>query len=162
MWAICNITADEMACQAMVLSLPYLLTPILVLIGIQSQPLCCAFASYDVAVSVAPIPSLPAALPPPPYGGGGQPCSHPDRADQRGAVIVRHMENVADFPSLSLMRHVAFTLSNLARLKIVPHLRTAVLRMITFAFADLIQSPDETIILDICSTLITICQLGTL
>lgn len=159
-WAICNISSDETGCHYLLTNLPHFFTPLLNSIGINCVRLNSAF--------VSPTPSgttLAASTPPfTPFSTSSftqsqdvvndgadsllQPCEHvPDRIANR------------NYPSLSLMRYVAFTLSNLARLKSAPNLRICVLKIIVFAFADLMQSPDDMVGLDICSSLISLCQI---
>jgi len=60
-----------------------------------------------------------------------------------------------DNPPLSTMRHVTFICGNLVKSKCISNL--SFISCILHALADLIHSPDEEIILDICQTIAVLC-----
>lgn len=82
-WALCNISSDEWACQCM-RETPHILVPLLKQVGLHCPPY-----SFSSGPSVAPA-SLASS-------------SYPTQFD------------MPDFPSLSTMRHITFTLGNFSR-----------------------------------------------
>eukprot|EP01041_Mallomonas_annulata_P005816 gene5816-11736_t len=63
-----------------------------------------------------------------------------------------------DSPSLTTMRHVAWTCSNLTRGK--PDLSEDNVRLLIFALMDLLQSPDDELIKDVCTSLLNIFEIN--
>eukprot|EP01034_Spumella_vulgaris_P031713 gene31713-39176_t len=108
LWAICNISSDDFACQQL-LYFPNILVPLVKQVGL-SCPL------YH-AVPEGMDPSIVA---------------------NRGVTCMTQFD-MPDFPSLSTMRHVAFTLGNFARLR--TQLSLQEYQFMVYTFADLIQSP---------------------
>jgi hypothetical protein len=155
MWALCNISGDEYACLYMLKVIPYILTPILQLVGITALPLQSAIypeaeeAILGTSFDLSPGPEI----------ANFTTAAQADSYRSSDLELVRHTENFQDFPTLSIMRHVIFMIGNILRLKVAPFLRKPVYRIAAFVLADLIQSPDEDIVLDICNSVLCMVQL---
>eukprot|EP01031_Cornospumella_fuschlensis_P033166 gene33166-40128_t len=67
---------------------------------------------------------------------------------------VQHM-CATENPALSTMRHITIICGQI--LKVCRNLDVSIVKTITFTFADLLQSPDDEIIEEICQTLSTVC-----
>eukprot|EP01039_Chlorochromonas_danica_P006238 gene6238-6878_t len=72
---------------------------------------------------------------------------------QYGHVYVQHGPPMQDNPALSSMRHVTMILGLLVRSCKEP-LEVSFLHAIHFAYAELLQSPDEEILQDICDSIV--------